>query len=197
MKTFQEVFNTQPEAEARAPGRVNLLGEHTDYNEGYVLPTAIPQYTTVQVARSPHGKHRFYAAVLDEYRELAPDEAPTQGYARYVYGCLRRLQQSGYTVPPVQLYVSSEVPMEVGLSSSAALEVVVLRALRSLLHLDLDDVRLALLAQQAEVEFTGVRCGIIDQMAASAYSGQTDVPAAKGSVKPGKVITARSEARRG
>jgi galactokinase len=66
-------------------------------------------------------------------------------------------------VPPLQVYISSEVPMEAGLSSSAALEVAVLRALRALLHLELDNVRLALLAQQAEVEFTGVRCGIMDQ----------------------------------
>jgi galactokinase len=167
MKTFRDVFNGEPEAEARAPGRVNLLGEHTDYNDGYVLPTAIPQYTTVQVARNPSGKHRFYAAVLDEYLELAPDERPAEGYARYVYGCIRRLQESGHRIPPLQVHITSDVSLGAGLSSSAALEVAVLRALRSLLNLDLDDVRLALLAQQAEIQFTGVRCGIMDQMAAS------------------------------
>jgi len=142
---------------------VNLLGEHTDYNDGFVLPTAIPQYTQVDVepwrefvVESALGTARF-----------APGEPPREAFARYVYGCVAELGARGIVVPPTRFRIRSQVPMGVGLSSSAALEVATLRALRALLRFTLDDVELAQLAQQAEVRHAGVRCGIMDQMAAS------------------------------
>jgi len=167
MIDFQQIFGASPETEASAPGRVNLLGEHTDYNDGFVLPTAIPQRTTVQLGFSPDGQHQFYSVELDERVSISEGHNTPSGFAGYIFGCVRLLEQEGYTVPPVNLHVTSSVPIGSGLSSSAALEVATLRGLRSLLNLDIDDVRIAQLAQQAEIHYAGVQCGIMDQMASS------------------------------
>ncbi len=167
MRTFVDVFGCEPEASASAFGRVNLLGEHTDYNEGYVLPTTIPQATHVQVALSSTRRFRFYAANLGEFLEYEDEGQAPRGFGQYVYGCIEVLKSRGVNVPPVLVHIASEVPMGGGLSSSAALEVATLRALRQLLDVSLDDVELAKLAQRAEVEYAGVRCGILDQMASS------------------------------
>ncbi len=164
---FQQIFNAAPDIEASAPGRVNLLGEHTDYNDGFVLPTAIPQQTTVYVGHSPNDRHHFYSAELEEWADVSPSESSPQGFARYIYGCIRVLEQIGYSIPPINLFVTSSVPIGSGLSSSAALEVATLRGLRSLLNLNLDDVKIAQLGQQAEIQYASVSCGILDQMACS------------------------------
>ena len=150
---------------ARAPGRVNLLGEHTDYNEGFVLPVAIPQATTVH-ARLADG-YAVRSANLEKSSTFTLDQPPGERFALYSYGCIRELTRRGIRVPPVELTVESDVPMGVGLSSSAALEVATLRALRSLLAFEMDDVEIARLAQQAEIRYAGVHCGIMDQMACS------------------------------
>ncbi|MET0963604.1 MAG: galactokinase [Noviherbaspirillum sp.] len=152
---------------ASAPGRVNLLGEHTDYNDGYVLPVAIPQRTYVQASLSSDGRFHAYSQNLDENVAFDPEGELPDGFARYVGGCVRILRDHGIAVPPLCLKVHSEVPMGAGLSSSAALEVALLRALRQLLGLDLDDVQIAQYAQAAEIGYAGVQCGIMDQMAAS------------------------------
>jgi galactokinase len=167
MSHFQTVFGRDPEATASAPGRVNLLGEHTDYNDGYVLPIAIPQQTHVAIARAGGPCTRVHAHDLGESAQFTLDQAPADQFARYVYGCLRQADDHGCDVPPLDIFVSSDVPMGVGLSSSAALEVAVLRALRTLLDAPFDDVRIAQLAQAAEIEHAGVHCGIMDQMASS------------------------------
>jgi galactokinase len=164
---FQTVFNQAPEAEATAPGRVNLLGEHTDYNEGFVLPTAIPQQTIVQLGVNPDSHHHFYSQELDQHVTLNPADPVPEGFASYIIGCIEMLEAEGIPVPPLNGFINSSVPIGSGLSSSAALEVAVLRALRSLLDLDLDDVRIAQLGQQAEIQYAGVQCGIMDQMASS------------------------------
>lgn len=164
---YTQIFNAAPEIEARAPGRVNLLGEHTDYNDGFVLPTAIPQQTTVVIGFSANDRHHFYSAELEERVDLDPTEATPHGFARYVDGCIRVLETAGYKIPPLNIFVTSSVPIGSGLSSSAALEVATLRGLRSLLHLPLDDVQIAQLGQQAEIQYAGVSCGILDQMASS------------------------------
>jgi galactokinase len=167
MMDFQQIFGASPETEASAPGRVNLLGEHTDYNDGFVLPTAIPQRTTVQLGLSQDGQHHFYSVELDERVSISEGNHTPSGFASYIFGCVRLLEREGNTVPPLNLHVTSSVPIGSGLSSSAALEVATLRGLRSLLNLDIDDVRIAQLAQQAEIQYSGVQCGIMDQMASS------------------------------
>jgi galactokinase len=164
---FQRLFGRPPEVSAHAPGRVNLLGEHTDYNDGFVLPTTIPQVTRVELARSDDGCHRFYSANLDQLVRYRDGEEPPPGFARYIHGCIQMLRERGFEVPPCVGCIGSTIPIGAGLSSSAALEVAVLRALRSLLGLSIDDVEIASIAQQAEIRYAGVNCGIMDQMAAS------------------------------
>ena len=167
MKTFADVYATEPTAVAAAPGRVNLLGEHTDYNDGYVLPIAIPQQTHVSLARATGAEFRLYSAELDAHVTFTLQRAPTAQFARYVYGCVRELAARGIAVPALDMHVRSAVPIGIGVSSSAALEVATLRAIRKLLDLSLDDVEIALLAQRAEIAHAHVNCGIMDQMAAS------------------------------
>lgn len=165
---FQKIFGVVPKTQVSAPGRVNLLGEHTDYNDGFVLPTAIPQRTVVHLGFSPDGQHHFYSHELEELVSISDQDFTPQGFASYIFGCIRLLELTvGYTIPPVNLYLHSTVPIGSGLSSSAALEVATLKGLRSLLTLQIDDVRIAQLAQQAEIQYAGVQCGIMDQMASS------------------------------
>lgn len=173
MKTFQDIFNQSPEIEASAPGRVNLLGEHTDYNDGFVLPTAIPQKTTVQLGFSHDEQHHFYSAELDEKVSIAKNDRQPEGFASYIFGCIELVEKAGHSIPPLNVYVTSSVPMGSGLSSSAALEVSTLRGLRSLLNLPIDDVKIAQIAQQAEINYAGVQCGIMDQMASSLADRQS------------------------
>ncbi|MES1022545.1 galactokinase [Gloeocapsa sp. BRSZ] len=163
---FQQVFGNPPQIEASAPGRVNLLGEHTDYNDGFVLPTAIPQRTTVQIGLSRDLQHHFYSENLNEKVSVSSDRPPS-GFASYIFGCIELLIKSGYTIPPLNVWVNSTVPIGLGLSSSAALEIATLRGLRLLFNLPLNDVELAQIGQQAEIQYAGLNCGIMDQMASS------------------------------
>jgi galactokinase len=160
-------MSTAFDAVAEAPGRVNLLGEHTDYNDGFVLPVAITQTTRVAMRRNGSDGFSLHARELGETVRFSFDEPPQQHFASYVYGCLVLARAQRADVPGLDIEVSSKVPMGVGLSSSAALEVATLRCLRQLLGLPFDDVLIAQLAQKAEIEFAQVRCGIMDQMASS------------------------------
>jgi galactokinase len=164
---FEELFGCAPQAMGQAPGRVNLLGEHTDYNQGLVLPLAIARHVTVQVARSDDRLHRFHSVQLDSMVTWTDAGSPPAGFARYLHGCMAALRARGHAVPPLRGRVDSDVPIGAGLSSSAALEVAMLRALRSLLGLDIDDEQIALLGHEAENDYVGVHSGILDQMASS------------------------------
>ena len=154
---------------ASAPGRVNLIGEHTDYHDGYVLPTIIPQRTHVHLHRRDDARVRASSAALgDEFEEYdVGAEAPGRGWLDYVQGVTAVLAREGIRVPGFDVRIESTVPLGAGVSSSAALEVSLLRGLRQLLGLDLDDVTLARLAQAVETEFVGAPVGIMDQMASS------------------------------
>jgi len=167
MSGFDKVFGHAPSVVASAPGRVNLLGEHTDYNDGFVLPIATAQRTWVAIGASRRPGFSLHAQTLGQHAQFSLDGPPAEQFARYVYGCLKAVAALDVPLPPLDIHVSSDVPIGAGLSSSAALEVATLRALRELLRLDIDDVALARMAQHAEIEFAGVRCGIMDQMASS------------------------------
>lgn len=167
MITYDKFFQGTTPVDASAPGRVNLLGEHTDYNDGFVLPIATPMRTHVSVAPSPDDAFHFYSEETQDQVLMARRGHIGSGYGRYLEGCIRLLEQNGHEVPPLRVYVRSTVPMGSGLSSSAALEVALLRALRTQLALPLTDVDIAKLAQRAEIAFAGVQCGIMDQMASS------------------------------
>src|SRR5688500_18284624 len=156
MKTFEETFNAAPTVMAEAPGRVTLLGEHTDYNGGFVLPTAISQKTRVQMRPNGLQSFRVYAAAMYKMASFTLEAPPNQHFAEYVYGCLQEVKALGVEVPFCDIYVNSNVPMGVGVSSSAALEVATLRGLRTLLQLPINDIDIAKMAQQAEIKYAGV-----------------------------------------
>jgi galactokinase len=167
---FEHTFGRPPAVVATAPGRVNLLGEHTDYNEGFVLPATLPLRTAVAVGPSDDGRYHLASHDLSPGQgtvEIAPNAIVPPGFARYVIGCFEVLRDAGYSAEPCAVAIESSVPIGAGLSSSAALEVGVIRALRQWHGFQLDDVRIARLAQRAEIEHAGVNCGIMDQMAVS------------------------------
>jgi galactokinase len=168
---FRALFGVAVAAQAEAFGRVNLIGEHTDYNEGFVLPTSIPQSTVAAVARRDDRAVRAWSAELSEGPAAAQfvlgDEQPGRGWLDYVQGLTQALAASGHAVGGFDLALRSTVPLGSGLSSSAALEVAVLRALRELFALQVDDVEIARLGQRAENEFVGAPVGIMDEMASS------------------------------
>ena len=153
---------------ASAPGRVNLIGEHTDYNHGFVLPVPIPQRTYVEL------EPRADDLVVVTTRELHASRSYQLGQERrvgdwidYVQGCTRALAAAGHRLSGMTLHIHSDVPLGSGLSSSAALEVAVLRAIRDAFSLPIDDIELALLGQRAENELVGAPVGAMDQLAAS------------------------------
>ena len=168
LPSFATLFGRAPEVPAEARGRVNLIGEHTDYNGGFVLPTVIPQRTRVELAARDEGVVRAWSAnvtprAIETYR--IGEEASGRGWLDYVQGITDVLGRSGLPVGGFDLRIESEVPVGSGLSSSAALEVSLLRALRERFGLALDDVSLAKLGRKAENEFVGAPVGIMDQMA--------------------------------
>jgi len=128
---------------------------------------ATPQRTDVAISRSADGHFHFYSSTLDASVAFARDGSAPPGFGSYIEGCIRLVEAEGVQVPPLRVYCSTSLPVGSGLSSSAALEVATLRALRMLLGFELDDVKLARLAQRAEIEYARVNCGIMDQMASS------------------------------
>lgn len=167
---FEQVFGRTPAVRSSAPGRVNLMGEHTDYNGGYVLPTAIPRRTRVELARREDRLVRASSADVDgglvQVYQLGSETAG-RGWLDYIQGVTHALREAAHRVEGFDLRVRSSIPIGSGLSSSAALEVALLRGLRDLFALPLDDVQLARIGQRAENDFVGARVGIMDQMACS------------------------------
>lgn len=169
LPTFVDLFGRPSTARADAPGRVNVIGEHTDYNDGFVLPAAIAHRTTAEIAPREGEEVRAWSDAIPEagsetYR--LGDEARRGGWIDYVQGVTHVLRAMGHPVGGFDLRVGSTVPVGAGVSSSAALEISLLRALREAFSLPLDDVTLARVGQRAEHEIVGARVGIMDQMAA-------------------------------
>jgi galactokinase len=168
---FRKRFGRAAEGIAEAPGRVNLIGEHLDYNGGPVLPMAIDRSVLAAYAPRDDAIVRCYSLDYDEESSFALD-APiarddAHPWSNYVRGVLDVLRGEGFPTAGIDLAIAGNVPIGAGLSSSAALEVATLGALRAAWNLDIDDLRLALLAQRAENEFVGVQCGVMDQLAAT------------------------------
>lgn len=157
--------------QVRAPGRVNLIGEHTDYNEGYVLPAAIHLGVRLYAQPRPDSCCVVYSETLDDQiafdlSALPPPEALPSGWIRYVVGVAAMLQEhTGRTLTGFEGVVTSDLPTGAGLSSSAALESAFAVLWNHLNQLGLDRKTLALLCQQAEWRYAGVRCGVMDQFA--------------------------------
>jgi len=153
----------------QAPGRVNLIGEHTDYSGGFVLPTVIPQTTAVAVAANAGVASRAWSASMphdaQQARFVVGEETRSDGWVDYVQGASAVLRAAGHDVGGFDAVIRSEVPLGSGLSSSASLVVATLRALRDLFALSIDDAVLAGLARRVETDFIGVPIGVMDPIA--------------------------------
>ena len=150
----------------RSPGRVNLIGEHTDYNNGFVLPAAIDKVIVLALAPNQSAKARFYALNMDEYFEADLSDPLVRSKLRwpdYLLGVIDQLQKLGHDIEGFDCVFSGNVPIGAGLSSSAALEGGVVFGLNHLFDLGISRVEMAKIAQKAENEFVGVQCGIMDQ----------------------------------
>src|SRR6516225_2663017 len=142
----------------RAPGRVNLIGEHTDYNDGFVMPSAIQFHTTVAIARRADDRLVISSENYEEQVEFSLTELPLAArkhWSDYVVGVATKLKERGVRVPGANLLIRGDVPQGAGLSSSASLEVAVCKAFLELTGKSLEGVAIALLSQQAENEFVG------------------------------------------
>jgi galactokinase len=166
-QVFQHNFGHRPAVVVRAPGRVNLIGEHTDYNGGFVLPMAIDYYVYMAATPRADRKVHLFAADFDQLDSFELDDlehAPEDlGWANYIRGVIKMLQIDGHELGGFDAAIQGGVPRGSGLSSSAALELATITALRILNRLSLDTVHAALIAQRAENQFVGVACGIMDQ----------------------------------
>ncbi len=171
---FTERFGRPAEGLWAAPGRVNLIGEHTDYNDGYVLPLAIDRRVTVAAARRADGLLRLASLEQGQAELRLAEVAPgrVSGWAAYVAGAVWSLAREGVEVGGLDLVLTSDVPVGSGLSSSAAVECATLLAARDLYGGPDDRATLALVARRAENELVGVPCGIMDQMASLACAAE-------------------------
>ncbi|CPR18118.1 galactokinase [Brenneria goodwinii] len=166
--TFERLFGYTPQAEIQAPGRVNLIGEHTDYNDGFVLPCAIDYQTVIGAAARQDNVVRVVAVNFDQQQDefdLAQAIQPHAQYtwANYVRGTVKFLQARGLPISGMDMVIAGNVPAGAGLSSSASLEVAIGQTFKTLNHLDISQLELALTGQQAENDFVGCSCGIMDQ----------------------------------
>ena len=163
---FRERFGREPAAWLRAPGRVNLIGEHTDYNEGYVLPAAIDRDVVIAAAPRPDLTVRLYTMNLDAKTAFPLDDIQRddrQPWSDYPRGVAWVLQQRGLRLAGMDAVIESTVPLGGGLSSSAALEMATGLAFQSLAGFEMTPEEMAKVCQQAENEFVGMPCGIMDQ----------------------------------
>jgi len=170
---FARAFSSRPQWVSRAPGRVNLIGGHVDYNDGLVLPAAVEM--DIQVAFAPRDDRlvRAYSAVFDEMTEFDIDDlepGSISGWAKYPAGVAWAMGQIGLQLKGLDAAIAGNVPIGGGLASSAAVEVAFAAAFRTSSELDLPDLELARLSQVAESQYVGVRCGIMDQVTSACGS---------------------------
>jgi galactokinase len=176
--TFRQRFGKDPAYLALAPGRVNILGEHVDYNDGFVLPAAIDRATYVAFAPADNNSERSTLVAADFQKEVsftpesiavkaAADGSPLQQWACYPAGVAWALTEAGYPTPALNAVFASDVPRGSGLSSSASVEMAFAIAWQTLSGWKLPPMQRALLGQKAENQYVGVNCGIMDQFASA------------------------------
>ena len=171
-EVFQKQFGETADAVYASPGRINLIGEHTDYNGGFVLPGAIDKAICCAIKPNGTAKVRAYAPDEDPKEvavssEFGLDEAdkPKERWAQYIFGMVREMTKKGAKVPGFDLVISGDVPLGAGMSSSAALESCAGFALNDTFGLGFDLMQIALMGQATEHNYVGVKCGIMDQFA--------------------------------
>jgi galactokinase len=174
LEAFFATYGTPPSIVARSPGRVNLIGEHTDYNDGFVLPMAIDRAVWIALRPRPDGQVHVHSLDLDQSGrfELADFQHTAEGWLEYIKGTAWSLQDAGYALAGWEGVFAGDIPIGAGLSSSAALELATARAFAAISDLPWDPAQMAQLGQKAENAWVGVNCGIMDQMISA--SGQAD-----------------------
>ena len=165
---FQELYGEGGEIRTYfAPGRVNLIGEHTDYNGGFVFPGAIDKGMIAEIKPNGTGKVRAFSIDLNDYAEfgLTEEDAPKASWARYIFGVCREIIKRGGNIQGFDTTFAGDVPLGAGMSSSAALESTYAFALNEIFELNIDKFELAKIGQATEHNYCGVNCGIMDQFA--------------------------------
>ncbi|MBE8721684.1 galactokinase [Sphingobacterium pedocola] len=164
---YKEVFGSEPDLLAKSPGRINIIGEHTDYNEGFVLPTAIDKAIYVAVGKREDQEIHLYAEDFNEKYsiDLADLAITDKGWPNYILGVVDQLQKLDLPLSGFNLYLDGDVPLGAGLSSSAAVECATGFTLNELFSFGLKRVDIAKIGQLAEHTYAGVKCGIMDQFA--------------------------------
>lgn len=162
---FREKFDEKTPEVYTAPGRINLIGEHTDYNGSFVFPGAVDKGITAAIRLNGTNKVRAYALDLDEYSEFGfnEEDIPKEGWAKYIFGVCREIIKRGGKIEGFDTVFSGNVPLGAGMSSSAALECTYAYALNDMLNLGIDKFELAKIGQATEHNYVGVKCGIMDQ----------------------------------
>lgn len=162
---FREKFGKETPEVYTAPGRINLIGEHTDYNGSFVFPGAVDKGITAAIRLNGTNKVRAYALDLDEYSEFGfnEEDIPKEGWAKYIFGVCREIIKRGGKIEGFDTVFSGNVPLGAGMSSSAALECTYAYALNDMLNLGIDKFELAKIGQATEHHYVGVKCGIMDQ----------------------------------
>ncbi len=163
---YKDLYNEEPMT-IRAPGRINLIGEHTDYNCGYVLPCAVSPAIYFAMGKRNDGKVCLNSYDFDSYCEFSVDqeEAPKEQWASYLYGITQIIQAKGHKISGFNCVFGGDVPVGAGMSSSAALESGMCLGISEMNSLNLDKMEMAKIGQQSEHEYVGVKCGIMDQFA--------------------------------
>lgn len=165
-KTFDEKFGGEKIA-VRAPGRINIIGEHTDYNEGFVLPAAVPAAIYFAIGRRNDNKVNLYSTDFKQQCEFSLNDTqkPDLQWASYLFGVTKIIQQRGYKISGFNCVFGGDIPVGSGMSSSAALESGLAFGISQLNNLNITPLEMAKIGQQSEHEYVGVKCGIMDQYA--------------------------------
>ena len=165
---FEKIFQKAPETIFLSPGRINIIGEHVDYNDGFVLPAAINKYICFAISKNETSECKLIAKDLNESYTFNLEDSikPTATmWVNYILGVIQQLKEKGFSLKGFNIVFSSTIPMGAGLSSSAALECGIGFAMNTLFNLGLTKAEIALIGQKAEHTFAGVNCGIMDQFA--------------------------------
>lgn len=165
--SFLERFNENPTVTVKSPGRINIIGEHTDYNNGFVLPAAIDKYIYVAISERNDTKIHLFSSDYNQYYEsdLESEAITVPEWAKYIIGVVQLIQKRTNSIKGFNLYIAGDVPLGAGLSSSAALSCATGFALNELFQCQLSRVEIAKIGQQTEHEYIGLKCGIMDQFA--------------------------------
>ena len=163
---YRNIFGCTETLVVRSPGRVNIIGEHTDYNQGFVLPAAIDKAIYVAIGKRTDSAVHLFAIDFKEKVEInIADIKPTSNWDTYLLGIVDQLLKRGHKITGFNLVLDGDVPLGAGLSSSAAVECATVFALNELFHLQMSKLEMVQIAQKAEQTFSGVQCGIMDMFA--------------------------------